>query len=67
MKVGDLVKLREGFDVPAGTLAVVVNLSDASIMFPRIVVDVMLNDGTCLQGISANMLEVVTHENKQGN
>ena len=65
MQVGDLVVLRGTLgEEHNNTFAVVIQLSEASMTFPRRVVDIMLNDGTCLEGINANMLEVVAHESK---
>jgi hypothetical protein len=65
MRPGDLVKVRITGSEHLNKIAVVVKVSEADIRFPYSVATIMLNDGTCLDGIHPNALEVISLEQRE--
>lgn len=59
MNVGDLVKVRIVDSEICNKIGILLELSAPSITFPYEVATIMLEDGTCLDGIHPRSLEVI--------
>jgi len=60
LQVGVLVKIRLADSAICNKVAILLELSEPTVMFPYQTATVMLEDGTCYDGLHPNILEVVS-------
>ncbi len=59
LRVGALVKIRLADSAICNKVAILLELSEPSMMFPYQTATVMLEDGTCHDGLHPGILEIV--------